>query len=86
MAFGEILLIILIFLLAVVSAGRQMLHQMTQPFYLFLITVALSGLLLIGYTVPFPGAIVRYKALYIVFLLIPFIALLKRVKNKKPIN
>ena len=86
MAFGEVLLIMLVFLLAVVSAGRQMLHQMAQPFYLFLIMVALSGLLLIGYTVPFPGAIVRYKALYIVFLLIPFIALLKRVKNKKFIN
>ncbi|HTN05526.1 hypothetical protein [Agriterribacter sp.] len=77
MAFGEIVLIILVFIFAVASAGKQILHHLAQPFCLFLIVVAVSGLLLIGYTVPFPGAIVRYKALYVVFLLLPFIAMLK---------
>ncbi len=82
MAFVEILLIILILILAAASAKRQMFYHLAQPFYLFLIMVALSGLLLIGYTVPFPGAIVRYKALYLVFLLIPFVSIL-RTKTKR---
>ncbi|HRQ51700.1 MAG TPA: hypothetical protein PLR74_14235 [Agriterribacter sp.] len=81
MAFVEIVCILLVLLLAAVSAGKQIFHYLTQPFFLFFIVVAVSGLLLIGYTVPFPGAIVRYKSLYIVFLLIPFVALLKG-KNK----
>ncbi|HRO47943.1 hypothetical protein [Agriterribacter sp.] len=85
MAFVEILLILLVLILAAVSAGKQMVPRLAQPFYLFLVMIALSGLLLIGYTVPFPGAIVRYKAIYIVCLLIPFVSLL-RPKGGKYIN
>ena len=50
-----------------------MLLQLVNPFSLFCISLALTGYLLIGYTVPFSGAIIRYKALYTIFLLLPFI-------------
>ena len=78
MAFGEMILIITIILLAVLWGGKHMLRQLLQPFCLFLIMVSLGGLLITGYTVPFTGAIVRYKALYIVLLLLPFTGLLNR--------
>ncbi len=78
MAFGEMILIITIILLAVLWGGKHMLRQLLQPFCLFLIMVSLGGLLITGYTVPFTGAIVRYKALYIVLLLLPFTELLNR--------
>lgn len=73
MAFVEMLLVIVVMILAFVTAGRRELLRLCQPLYLFCFAVALSGLLLIGYTVPFTGAIVRYKALYNVFLLIPLV-------------
>ena len=78
MAFAEMILIITIILLAVLWGGKHMLRQLLQPFCLFLIMVSLGGLLITGYTVPFTGAIVRYKALYIVLLLLPFTGLLNR--------
>ena len=76
MAFAEVVLVILIIMLAFITGGRHNLRGLCQPLYLFLFIVAVSGLLLIGYTVPFTGAIVRYKALYNVFLLIPFVAMI----------
>lgn len=78
MAFAEMILIITIILLAVLWGAKHMLRQLLQPFCLFLIMVSLGGLLITGYTVPFTGAIVRYKALYIVLLLLPFTGLLNR--------
>ncbi|MCO5238999.1 MAG: hypothetical protein M9904_02985 [Chitinophagaceae bacterium] len=82
MAFAEVVLVMIVLVLAVVSGRQQIYNHLAVPFYLFLIMIALTGLLLIGYTVPFPGAIVRYKALYLVFLLIPFFDLLRWRKNK----
>jgi hypothetical protein len=76
MAFAEVVLVILIIILAFVTGDRHNLRGLCQPLYLSLFIVAVSGLLLIGYTVPFTGAIVRYKALYNVFLLIPFVAMI----------
>ena len=78
MAFVEIVLIASIIIVAVLSSAKHMLRQLLQPFCLFLIMVSLSGLLIIGYTVPFTGAIVRYKALYTVLLLLPFTGMLNR--------
>lgn len=83
MAFAEIVIILMVLMLAVYFSGKQVLNQLAHPFFLFLLFVALSGLLLIGYTVPFPGAIVRYKAVYIIFLLIPF---LEQIKSKSEIK
>ncbi len=39
----------------------------TAGFFLF----AIAGCLIIGYTVPFAGAIVRYRSVFLVFLLLP---------------
>ncbi|MCO5237671.1 MAG: hypothetical protein M9933_15535 [Chitinophagaceae bacterium] len=72
MAFFEGLLVIGILVFSLLKGGRQQLAFLLQPFSLFVITLALSGLLVIGYTVPFPGAIIRYKALHDVLLLLPF--------------
>jgi len=82
MAFAEMILIMVIFLLAVLFAAKPVLDTLSQPFCLFLITVSLSGLLIIGYTVPFTGAIVRYKALYMVLFLLPFAGALRPFRRK----
>lgn len=42
-----------------------------QPIILLLVFFALANYVLIGFTVPFAGAIVRYKTVFEVFLLIP---------------
>ncbi|HRP57953.1 hypothetical protein [Agriterribacter sp.] len=78
MAFAEIILIVLIVIGAVISGAKHILPQLLQPFCLFLIMISLVGLLIIGYTVPFTGAIVRYKAWYIVLLLLPFVGSLNK--------
>jgi hypothetical protein len=44
------------------------------PFLIFCILFAFSGLLTIGYTVNFLGAIVRYRSIFLPFLIIPMIA------------
>lgn len=76
MAFAEAVLVIIIIILAFVTGGRTNFKELCKPLYFFFFMVAISGLLLIGYTVPFTGAIIRYKALYNVFLLIPFVAII----------
>lgn len=77
MAFLEVWLIIIAVVIALASAKRKLFTSLQQPFSLFLLLLALSGFLLIGYTVPFTGAIVRYKAVYAVFFLLPFVGTLK---------
>ena len=44
-----------------------------RPFSLFCLTLALAGMLLIGVTVPFIGALVRYRSICLPFLLAPFL-------------
>ncbi|HRP31611.1 MAG TPA: hypothetical protein PKV73_06955 [Agriterribacter sp.] len=83
MAFMELLLILFVIIVAIKRSGKHLLQQIGQPYYLFLLFVAISGLLLIGYTVPFPGAIVRYKALYIIFLLLPLCCYVKPGADNK---
>jgi hypothetical protein len=45
--------------------------NLSSPFILFCLTFSLSGLLLIGAIVPFAGAIVRYRSIFLPFLLAP---------------
>ncbi len=80
MAFMELLLIIGFLLFSMWKARKQQMRSLLQPFSLFAILVALSGLLLIGFTVPFPGAIIRFRALYDALLVIPFIELIRTKK------
>ncbi len=47
-------------------------------FLLCCLLFAASGLLLIGYIIPFAGAIIRYRSLYLPFLLLPFVHILHR--------
>ncbi|HWB94640.1 MAG TPA: hypothetical protein VG605_22445 [Puia sp.] len=48
-----------------------------RGFALFCIVLALCGMLEIGATVPFVGAIVRYRSIYLPFLLAPFLHALR---------
>lgn len=76
MTFMENLLILTTVILAVIKSRRGILNHFKRPYFLFLFTLSLSGFIVIGYTIPFPGAIVRYKAFYAVLFLIPFVHLL----------
>jgi hypothetical protein len=76
LTFTENLAILLIILVSILLAKKETLAKLVSPFPLFCISFALTGYLLIGYTVPFSGAIIRYKAFYTIFLLLPFIALI----------
>jgi hypothetical protein len=78
MAFAEIILVALMIMLSVLSGRGYTVSRLLQPFCLFLIVFSLGGLLVIGYTVPFTGAIMRYKALYIVLLLLPFAGIFRK--------
>ncbi|MBC7720773.1 MAG: hypothetical protein H7068_02050 [Pedobacter sp.] len=47
-----------------------------QPLILLLVFFALINYVLIGFTVPFAGAIVRYRVIFEVFLLIPILLII----------
>ncbi|MGN6494960.1 MAG: hypothetical protein ACTHLE_23440 [Agriterribacter sp.] len=72
MSFAETLLVLVIIIATSWKFRPAVGSIILRPFSLFLLAVAVSGLLLTGYIIPFTGAIVRYKSFYIVLLLIPF--------------
>lgn len=74
MSFGETLLVLLIIIVTSWKFRPAIGSIILRPFSLFVLALALSGLLLTGYIIPFTGAIVRYKSFYIVLLLIPFVS------------
>ena len=43
------------------------------PFAVFCLVFALTGMLIIGMVIPFAGSIVRYRSIYLPFLLAPFL-------------
>ena len=55
-------------------------------FTLFCLFYSLSGMLLVGLIVPFAGAIVRYRSIYLPFLLAPFLHSLRLSGPIKKIN
>ena len=66
----ENLLMIFILVLAVIK--YRVLHKMLKhPLWMLLISFAIINYIVIGYTVPFFGAIIRYRILFEVLLLIP---------------
>ncbi|MFT3946634.1 MAG: hypothetical protein QM763_06635 [Agriterribacter sp.] len=77
LSFAENLAVIVIIMLIINAAGRRTFFILHHPFSLFLLFIALSNLISIGYMAPFPGTIMRYKALFIIFLLLPFINCIK---------
>jgi hypothetical protein len=50
------------------------------------IALALPGMLLIGYIIPFVGAIVRYRSIYLPFLLAPCLAAFRPLRLHQKIN
>lgn len=81
MAFAEIALMFGIIVYAAINSRKRSLSVFSQPYSLFLFTTAILALLIIGYTVPFIGAIVRYKAFYLVLILIPLLPLLSKPEH-----
>ena len=66
----EIILYEILFLLFIFYRKRNLI---IHPLIYFCIFFSLSMFMVIGYTVPIIGAIARYRSIYFIFLLIPFI-------------
>ena len=78
LAFIENIFVLITIIVCLVFAKNKLPYLLNFPFSLFLLSVAFSGFILVGYTVPFTGAIIKYKALYTVFFLLAFISLLDK--------
>jgi len=63
--------------------NKSAVGHLVKPFNLFLWSFSLAGLLLIGYIVPFPGAIIRYKAFYAMIFLLPFVGSINKAATIK---
>jgi hypothetical protein len=61
-------------------------EPLLSPFGLFSLLFALTGMLIIGIMVPFAGAIVRYRSIYLPFLLAPFLHSLRVLPLIQRIN
>ncbi|MFT3747009.1 MAG: hypothetical protein QM768_01785 [Agriterribacter sp.] len=81
LSFAENLAVLVTIMLIINAARKRTFFILHHPFSLFLLCVALSNLVSIGYIVPFTGAIMRYKAFYVIFLLLPFINCIKTSSN-----
>lgn len=81
MSLLENILTFAILIIAIWKFRSKLITTLLHPFSLFLITLALSGLLLTGYIIPFTGAIVRYKSFYMVLILVPFISIRNKSSN-----
>ena len=68
----ENLLMIVILTIALINC-RSLSNILTQPIWLLLISFAIINYLMIGYTVPFFGAIIRYRILFEVLIMIPLL-------------
>ncbi len=70
-----------------IIAAALLIRSKPNPFTLFCIIFSLTGLLIIGASVPFAGAIVRYRSFFLPFLLAPALyklhstPLLRRLDN-----
>lgn len=86
LSFVENLFVLVSIILIVNAARKRVLFLLHQPFSLFLLCIALTNMISIGYMVPFTGGIMRYKALYVIFLLLPFINCIKTSSSAKPVE
>ncbi len=66
--------LMLIWIIAATALIRGKLLRQLTPFSCCCLLFALTAMLLIGAVVPFAGAIVRYRSIYLPFLLIPCLA------------
>jgi hypothetical protein len=51
-------------------AGPRRKEQISHPLYWLFLYYGISQFILIGYVVPFPGAIVRYRSIAFLFLIL----------------
>ena len=68
----ENLLMIVILILALIK-NKSLINILKNPLWMSLITFAVINYLIIGYIVPFFGAIIRYRILFEVLLIIPLL-------------
>ena len=73
-AFAEIILFFLLIVIAAFSTHKQT-TVTGRPFMFFLFFFSISILLICGYTVPFSGAIVRYRSFVLPFLFTPLLCM-----------
>ena len=76
----EVFLYEIIFILFIFFRDRKLSNQ---PFIYFGIFFGISILLIIGYTIPIIGAIVRYRSIYLPFLITPIICTIDWQKVKQ---
>ena len=67
--------VILFLLLIITTAFSIKMEKLSSPFFLFLLFFSFSILLICGYTVPFSGAIVRYRSLVFPLLFTPLLCM-----------
>ena len=67
--------VVAFFLLIVTTAFSTKKQKISSPFFLFLLFFSFSILLICGYTVPFSGAIVRYRSLVFPLLFTPLLCM-----------
>jgi len=68
------------------NLGRLTKDPILSPFGWFCVLFALSGMLIIGVMIPFAGAIVRYRSIYLPFLLVPFLHSLRTLPLFQALN
>jgi len=59
----EIIVCWLLILVAIIKRDRHVKHTLQKPLVLFCLAFGFTLYIFIGYVIPFPGAIVRYKAI-----------------------
>ncbi len=77
----ENLVVVLLLLFSLLINRSRFLSSFTHPFALTLLLIVVTNYIVIGYTVPFPGAIVRYKIIPELLLLV-LLARQFKLKNK----
>jgi hypothetical protein len=87
----ELMLIWAVVVVASISAIRSRPSKVSSPFPplafpVFCVIFALTGMLLIGTLVPFAGAIIRYRSIYLPFLLAPFLHSIHRFSPVQQLN
>jgi len=89
----ELVLIWSVVLLAILRMNRNRSNPLLlnqdrhlSSFGLFCIAFALPGMLIIGFMIPFAGALIRYRSIYLLFLLAPFLHSLRALPLFQAIN
>jgi hypothetical protein len=82
-AAAEILLLITLIILSLIKMDKTS-HQL--PFKLFFFLFAISIMMIAGYTIPFTGAIVRYRSFVLPFLVTPLLCSIKLRREATGMN